>query len=200
MGRKTEQKRQRELAAQREMERRQLQATSDCPISRSDFEGMVDHVSDYLVDHGHEHDFAVTTAYLEDQGLPVEATISFLTERRIKDDWDVLVDGDAHGFFGPSANRIVRMPLEENELNELLDWVDAEIQRNGCDHTHRLTRTWLTEHGHPPTRALGALMALGGFCDCEVAMNVETDGIYPRSNSEQGGGGQQATQSRQAKE
>lgn len=186
-------KEQRRLAIKREQQRRNQEAADACPISRSDFEAMVDHVSDYLVDHGHQHDFSATTAYLKKRGLPVEPTISFLTGRRIKDDWDVLVSGDAHGFFGPSSDRIVRMPLEENELNDLLDWVDSEIQRKGCDHTHRLTKAWLTEHGHPPTRAIGALMALGGFCDCEVAMNVETDGIYPRKNSEQVGAGQPAT-------
>ncbi|MGD9420263.1 MAG: DUF2695 domain-containing protein [Verrucomicrobiota bacterium JB025] len=183
----------RRLAIEREQQRRNQEAAEACPISRSDFEAMVDHVSDHLVDHGHEHDFAVTTAFLKDRELPVDATLSFLIERRIKDDWDVLVSGDAHGFFGPSSDRLVRMPLEEDELNDLLDWVDAEIQRSGCDHTHRLTRAWLTEHRHPPTRALGALMALGGFCDCEVAMNVETGGIYRRNNSEQGVGGQPAT-------
>ena len=176
----------RRLAIEREQQRRNQEAADACPISRPDFEAMVDHVSDYLVDHGHEHDFTVTTAFLEERGLPVEATISFLTGRRIKDDWDVLVDGDAHGFFGPSADRLVRMPLEENELDALLTWVDVKIQRSGCDHTHRFTKTWLTEHGHPQTRAIGALMALGVFCDCELAMNVETEGIYPRTESEQG--------------
>lgn len=183
----------RQLAIEREQHRRNQQAADACPISRADFEAMVDHVSDYLVDHGHDHDFAFTAAFLKARGLPVESTLSFLTGSRIKDDWDVLVSGDAHGLFGPSSDRIVRMPLEEGELNDLLDWVDAEIQRSGCDHSHRLTSTWLTEHGHPTTRALGALMALGGFCDCEVVMNVETDGIYPRNNSEQDGGGQPAT-------
>lgn len=170
----------RQLAIERERLRRNQEATNACPISRTDFEAMVDHVSDYLVDHGHEHDFTVTRAFLEQRNLPIEQTLSFLTARHINHDWDVLVRGDANGFFGPSSDRLVRMPLEENELKDLLNWVDAEIQISGCDHTHRLTRTWLAEHGHSPTRTLGALMALGGFCDCEVAMNVETKGIYPR--------------------
>ena len=183
----------RRLAIECEQRRRNQEAADACPISRTDFEAMVDHVSDYLVDHGHEHNFAVTRAFLEQRNLPIEPTLSFLTYRRIKDDWDLLVSGDAHGFFGPTSDRLVRMPLEENELNDLLNWVDTEIRSSGCDHTHRFTRTWLAEHGHSPTRALGSLMALGGFCDCEVAMNVETESIYPQNNSEQGGSGQPAT-------
>lgn len=169
------------FAIEREQQRRNQQAADACPISRTDFEAMVDHVSDYLVDQGHNHDFVVTAAFLKARGLPVESTLSFLTERRIKDDWDVLVNGDANRLFGPSSDRLVRMPLEESELNDLLDWVDAGVKCSGCDHTHRLTRTWLTVHGHPTTRALGALMALGGFCDCEVALNVDTAVIYPRN-------------------
>ncbi|MAS94474.1 MAG: hypothetical protein CMO55_14840 [Verrucomicrobiales bacterium] len=169
----------RQLAIQRELERRNRAAAEACPISRSDFEKMVDHVSDFLVDHPHENDFAVTTAFLEGKGLPVEETLSFLTERRIKADWDLLVSGDAHNFFGPSADRLVRMPLDEGELDDLLDWLDAEIEAKGCNHTHELTRKWLSTNGHPVVRVVGSLMALGGFCDCEVVMNVETEGIYP---------------------
>lgn len=185
----TSKKELRQLAIEREQQRRYQQAADACPISRADFEAMVDYVSDYLVDHGHDHDFAVTAAFLKGRGLPVEPTLSFLAEKRIKNDWDVLVSGDAHGVFGPTSDRLVRMPLDEGELNDLLNWVDTEVQSSGCDHTHRHTRTWLQEHEHPSTRTIGALMALGGFCDCEVTMNVETEGIYPRNNSEQVRGG-----------
>lgn len=185
----TSKKELRQLAIEREQQRRYQQAADACPISRADFEAMVDYVSDYLVDHGHDYDFAVTAAFLKARGLPVESTLSFLTERRIKNDWDVLVSGDSHRVFGPTSDRLARMPLDEGELNDLLNWVDTEVQSSGCDHTHRHTRTWLKEHGHPPARTIGALLALGGFCDCEVAMNVETEGIYPRNNSEQVRGG-----------
>ena len=72
------------------------------------------------------------------------------------------------------------MPLEEHELKELLGWVDNEVQMQGCDHTLKLTRSWLKAHGKREVRVIGALMAQGGFCDCEVAMNVEPEGIYPK--------------------
>ena len=172
-------KEQRRLAIEREKNRRSQEIAEACPISRDDYEAMVNFVSDTLVERGHEHDFSVTTAYLAERMLPVESTLSFLVERRIKDDWCLLVDGDAHNFFGSSSDRLVRMPLEEKQLMELVEWVDSKIQLHGCDHSHKITRSWLEQNNIAPTRTIGALMALGGFCDCEVAMNVEPENVYP---------------------
>jgi hypothetical protein len=180
---------QRRLAIEREQQRRSQEAIDACPISREDYASLVDHVTDQIVDHGHNHDFSLTTAYLEDQDHPVAAMISFLATKRVTDDWSLLVSGDPFAIFGATAGRSVRMPLEQGELESLIDWLDAEVQSRGCDHDHSLTREWLQRHGIAPTRTIGALMALGGFCDCEVAMNVEPDGIYPKPNSEHGEGG-----------
>lgn len=185
----------RRLAIEREQQRRSQVAINDCPISREEFSAMVDHVSDHLVDHGHDHDFAITTAYLVAHDHPVDPVIRFLTAHRITDDWSLLISGDPYGLFGATAERSMRMPLEEVQLESLIQWLDTEIQRSGCDHTHKLTRSWLREHGFAPTRTIGSLMALGGFCDCEVALNVETEGVYPQTNSEQGGAGQPAARS-----
>lgn len=168
----------RQLAIQREQQRRNREVQESCPLGRPDFEDMIDHVSDDIVINGHKKSFEIAIEFLESRNLPVEATISFLNKKRIKDDWDILVSGDAHNFFGPSGSRLVRMPLEQAELEALLDYVDAKVQSDGCAHTHRLTVEWLVEQGHNSTRVIGALMALGGFCDCEVAMNVEPEGIY----------------------
>lgn len=182
----------REAAVERERERRSQAASKACPISRDEFSAMVDYVSDCIVDHGHKHDFAITSLHLHQHGLPVNSVLSFLTERRIKDDWDVLVSGDPHGIFGPSSDRQARMPLEKEHLDGLIDWLDSAVQVSGCDHSLRLTKSWLVERGHPTTRTIGALMALGGFCDCEVAMNIESDGIFPTTNREQGDEGNSA--------
>jgi|GEM_PF-1926134 len=178
-------KEQRRLAIEREQQCRNQEAINACPISREEYAKLVDHVTDEIVDHGHSHDFAITTAYLEDHDHPLDAMISFLATKRITDDWSLLVSGDPFVLFGATAGRSVRMPLEEDQLESLIEWLDAEIQSRGCAHDHTLTREWLQQHGIAPTRTIGTLMALGGFCDCEVTMNVEPDGIYPKSNNGQ---------------
>ncbi|MES2660741.1 MAG: DUF2695 domain-containing protein [Verrucomicrobiota bacterium] len=178
-------KEQRRLAIEREQQRRNREAIDACPISRDAYTSLVDYVTDQIVDHGHSHDFSITTEYLEDHDHPVEEMISFLATKRITDDWSLLVSGDPIALFGATAERSARMPLEEDQLESLIEWLDAEVQSRGCDHGHPLTREWLERHGIAPTRTIGALMALGGFCDCEVALNVDTNGIYPKSKSEQ---------------
>ncbi len=180
---------QRRLAIEREQQRRNQSAIDACPISREAYANLVDHVTDEIVEHGHTHDFTLTRRYLVDHDHPVDAMISFLATKRITDDWSLLVSGDPFALFGATAGRSVRMPLTEDQLESLIEWLDGVVQSRGCDHDHTLTREWLQRHAIAPTRTIGALMALGGFCDCEVAMNVEPDGIYPKPNSEHGEGG-----------
>lgn len=178
---KTSKKEQRRLAIEREKQRRYQEARDACPLSREDYERLVEQVSDRVVEQGPSDGWRETSACLESQGHPVEETLRFLETRGITNDWLLLVDGDSCGLFGPTPTREARMPLEKAELESLLDRVDLAVQEHGCDHSHKHTRSWLREHGKPEVRVVGALMALGGFCDCEVAMNVEPDGIYPKS-------------------
>ena len=176
----------RRLAIEREKQRRYKAAMDSCPLSREEYEGLMQYVSDHIVEHGHSHDWSLTIAYLESRHQPTESVIRFLMDWKITDDWSLFVDGDSCNVFGPTKCRAARMPLEEEDLHELLEWLDIHIQEQGCGHTHRLTRLWLSQHEKPETQCVGALMALGGFCDCEVAMNVEPDEIYPKHHSEQG--------------
>ncbi len=177
---KSSKKQQRQLAIEREKQRRYQEALDACPLSREDYERLVEHVSDRIVESGEpSHDWRETRANLEAQGQPADDTIRFLESRKITSDWLLLLEGDSCGLFGPTATRAARMPLEEAELEALLDWVDLQVEEQGCDHSHKLTLAWLRERGHPEVRVIGALLAMGGFCDCEVALNVETEGIYP---------------------
>jgi hypothetical protein len=62
------------------------------------------------------------------------------------------------------------------QLAELRGYLDAELERAGCDHTLRDTRKWLAEMGIKNTgRVLDALRNRGGYCDCEVLANVAGD-------------------------
>lgn len=66
-------------------------------------------------------------------------------------------------------------PLLFDELRDMFDMLNDELPRHVCDHTRRLTRRWLKEHGHGhDVEAVFAwLDRHGGYCDCEVLFNVE---------------------------
>ena len=179
---KSSKKKQRRLAIEREMQRRYQEALDACPLSRADYERLVEQVSDRVVEHEVLcDDWRETAAYLEAQGHPVRETLDFLEAIHIPNDWWLLLEGDSCRHFGPTPTRAARMPLEKAELEALIDWVDLRVRDQGCDHSHRHARSWLREQGKPEARVAGALMALGGFCDCEVVLNVDPDDIYPRS-------------------
>lgn len=68
---------------------------------------------------------------------------------------------------------LAALPLSVSELRAMFDMLDAEFPRQGCDHTRRLTRTWLESRGHDVARVFAWLDTQGGFCDCEILANVE---------------------------
>jgi hypothetical protein len=64
------------------------------------------------------------------------------------------------------------LPGSKEDLKELLDWVDQRVG-DGCDHTMRHTLEFIRERGFDEERVIAWLRQYGGYCDCEVAMNVE---------------------------
>jgi hypothetical protein len=69
------------------------------------------------------------------------------------------------------------MPLDRARLESLLVHVDAAVVSEGCDHTRRATDTWAVQHGVELERLHEGLEEYGGFCDCEVVMNVDPDAV-----------------------
>ena len=67
------------------------------------------------------------------------------------------------------------MVLEPAQLKSLLDHLDAELPRSGCDDTLRLTPDWARRHGVDPDALEASVVHFGGGCDCEVAANVDPE-------------------------
>ena len=76
------------------------------------------------------------------------------------------------------AASAVRMPLDRVQLDALLDRVDAAVVANGCDHTLAATDAWAVEQGIGLERLHEGLEEYGGYCDCEVVMNVDADAVF----------------------
>jgi hypothetical protein len=64
-------------------------------------------------------------------------------------------------------------PLSSELLESLFASLEAKVDEEGCDHTHRFTDRWLSENKQPRTPVLEWLEGHGGFCDCEVIANAQ---------------------------
>lgn len=88
--------------------------------------------------------------------------------KRLKDDY----------LRAQQAASAARMPLERAQLEALLAHVDAAVLANGCDHTLAVTDAWAARHDLPLEPLYAGLEEYGGFCDCEVVMNVDPDEVF----------------------
>ncbi|HEX2360939.1 MAG TPA: DUF2695 domain-containing protein [Jiangellaceae bacterium] len=62
-------------------------------------------------------------------------------------------------------------------------FVRRRVSRQGCDGTLRLVRHWLKVNRVAPAGVVGNLQADGGYCDCEVVLNVFGAEIAPSTTS-----------------
>ncbi|NVB85255.1 MAG: DUF2695 domain-containing protein [Kofleriaceae bacterium] len=65
------------------------------------------------------------------------------------------------------------LPLAIPELEAMFDMLNVELPLHGCDHSRRLTQSWLLRRGHDVEAVFAWLDEHGGYCDCEVLANVE---------------------------
>jgi hypothetical protein len=57
-----------------------------------------------------------------------------------------------------------------------MSYLDEMIAMQGCDNTLHHAEGWARAHGVAWGRLSRSLRGLGGFCDCEVGMNVAEEG------------------------
>ena len=69
------------------------------------------------------------------------------------------------------AELVASMPLLPEQLNSLLDYLDANLK--SCDHTTKLTDIFLHVEKLDKHRVLPWLADHGGYCDCEILYNLE---------------------------
>src|SRR5438094_4432629 len=70
------------------------------------------------------------------------------------------------------------LTLEREDLDNLLDHLDAALGAVTCDHSLRLTMVWADENGVDHDALRTSLESFGGFCDCEVLANIEPEEIF----------------------
>jgi hypothetical protein len=65
--------------------------------------------------------------------------------------------------------------LDAVHVESLIAFVDRHVRRDGCDHTHRFSVEWASQVSIDWHDLLDILEANGGFCDCEVVLNLPDD-------------------------
>ena len=68
------------------------------------------------------------------------------------------------------ADLLSGMPMTPEQLHRLLIHLDANLST--CDHTTRLTASFLLDEKLPQEKVLPWLAERGGHCDCEVLANL----------------------------
>jgi hypothetical protein len=87
-------------------------------------------------------------------------------------------DGSRTGHtIHTGSGRAVRLPVDAAQFRSLLSYLDVMIALQGCDNTLHHAEAWARAHGVPWGRLGRSLRGLGGFCDCEVEMNVADEGV-----------------------
>ncbi len=66
--------------------------------------------------------------------------------------------------------------LTENKINELCIFIESKAENIGCDHSLKFTFEWAERNGVNKDDLIDVLELNGGFCDCEVTMNLPEDG------------------------
>ena len=62
-------------------------------------------------------------------------------------------------------------PLPSNLLEAMFNEIEERTGNEGCDHSQRFTKQWLSDNQQPADDVLAWLKLHGGFCDCEVLAN-----------------------------
>ncbi len=80
-----------------------------------------------------------------------------------------------------NAERVARtalLTIDQDQLEQLLDYVDERLGEQPCDHTARHAQRWAQSHRIEWETLAEGLQEFGGYCDCEIVMNVEPEAIF----------------------
>ncbi|MGY1673372.1 DUF2695 domain-containing protein [Geodermatophilus sp. SYSU D00710] len=81
--------------------------------------------------------------------------------------------------MAPTDDVAALLPLDRSQLDALREHVESLLEAGACDQTRRATDAWAARHGIALDRLHEGLEEFGGFCDCEVVMNVDPAVVFP---------------------
>lgn len=79
--------------------------------------------------------------------------------------------------------------LSLEQVASLFEYLEAQLDESGCDHSNRHTQKWLDRNIPENNRKniLTEIEDMGGYCDCEVLINCYEEymeELYPEEEEE----------------
>ncbi|MCV7195916.1 DUF2695 domain-containing protein [Mycobacterium angelicum] len=68
--------------------------------------------------------------------------------------------------------------IDYEQLEDLLDYVEEQFDEQPCDHSTRHAERWAESHHIQWAELAQELQEFGGYCDCEIVMNVEPEEVF----------------------
>ena len=65
------------------------------------------------------------------------------------------------------------LPISIDGLQKCFDFLDKKLSEKGCDNTFKFTFGFIEQNNLPKNDLIQWFSDNGGFCDCEILMNVE---------------------------
>ncbi len=65
------------------------------------------------------------------------------------------------------------LPIDENLMNQLFDYIDNELSEKDCDHNFQITNKFFKNLKMKSDKTIEWLKNNGAYCDCEILLNVE---------------------------
>lgn len=67
------------------------------------------------------------------------------------------------------------LPVEKQQLEDLFDYLHVQLAKAQCDHTLGHSMRFMMTRLMPFPKVTGWLNDNGGYCDCKVLENIETE-------------------------
>ncbi len=67
------------------------------------------------------------------------------------------------------------MTFTKKETESLIKYVESKLSTNPCNHSLRFAIEWAFIEDYDIDNFIEILQNNGGYCDCEVTMNLPTD-------------------------
>lgn len=68
--------------------------------------------------------------------------------------------------------------IDYEQLEELLDYVEGQFDEEPCDHSARHAQRWASSRRIDWEALAPELREFGGYCDCEIVMNVVPEEVF----------------------
>jgi hypothetical protein len=67
------------------------------------------------------------------------------------------------------------LPISESQIEKLFGFIEDELDKTPCDHTLKNSMRFMMRNMLPFPKVTAWLNDNGGYCDCKVLENIETE-------------------------